>query len=258
MRVNEASDTDPVPRRSGTGRAPYHQMVAECERRRTAAEASWRAAVAARGDMAITAEDGSDASLRLEAADDLVAAAAERFEAAVDRLAAARMLQRAYVAELTGALSRSVGEQHLRHEVERAQRESEPLAVAFVDVDGLKQVNDQDGHLAGDAVLRAVGQSLREGLRSYDVIVRFGGDEFVCALPGATLSEARRRIEQVRHHLGELSSDVSISVGLAELADTDALSDVLWRADAHLYSARAVRRSAAVPPPGQAHDLAAG
>jgi predicted signal transduction protein with EAL and GGDEF domain len=59
----------------------------------------------------------------------------------------------------------------------------EGLVVAFVDVDGLKRVNDTEGHLAGDALLIAVADSLRACLRSYDLVMRFGGDEFVCALP---------------------------------------------------------------------------
>ena len=67
------------------------------------------------------------------------------------------------------------------------------LLLAFIDVDGLKQVNDQEGHLAGDALLRLVGSTLRANVRPYDVIVRYGGDELVCAMPNLSLPEARAR-----------------------------------------------------------------
>jgi diguanylate cyclase (GGDEF)-like protein len=63
--------------------------------------------------------------------------------------------------------------------LERARRAEEGLVVAFVDVDGLKQVNDTEGHFAGDALLIPVANSLRAYLRSYDLVMRFGGDEFV-------------------------------------------------------------------------------
>jgi diguanylate cyclase (GGDEF)-like protein len=227
--------------------AVYAQMVAECESRRDAAELVWDDAVTVRDAVEAAAADGDGTALRrLTTARDVALAAAHRYEAAVDRLAAARMLRRAYVDGLTGALSRGVGEDQLRHEINRAQRENRSLVVAFVDVDGLKQVNDTAGHLAGDAALRAVGHALRTHLRPYDVVVRFGGDEFLCALPGAGRVEAETRCASVATTLSAGRPPIAITYGLAELAADDALPDLISRADADLY---ARRRAARVPVP---------
>ena len=72
------------------------------------------------------------------------------------------------------------------HEIARANRSAEPLTLAFVDVDGLKTVNDTQGHAVGDTLLRNVVTARRSGLRETDLIVRYGGDECLCVLPGAT------------------------------------------------------------------------
>jgi diguanylate cyclase (GGDEF)-like protein len=117
--------------------------------------------------------------------------------AALDRHGAADELQNAYRDDLTGTLVRAAGRDQLMQAVARAHRTGETLVVAFVDVDHLKQVNDEHGHLARDNLLRAVGTALREGLRSYDVVVRYGGDEFVCGLPDVGLTEAERRFIDV-------------------------------------------------------------
>jgi diguanylate cyclase (GGDEF)-like protein len=70
----------------------------------------------------------------------------------------------------------------LEREIARATRTRQPLVLAFVDVDHLKEINDVHGHAAGDQVLQAVAETLRTTLRGYDLIFRYGGDEFVCAL----------------------------------------------------------------------------
>jgi diguanylate cyclase (GGDEF)-like protein len=75
------------------------------------------------------------------------------------------------------------------------------LTLAFVDVDGLKLVNDSRGHLAGDAPLKLVGGTIRAHVRPYDVIVRYGGDEFVCAMSDLGAVEARERFDKVAEAL---------------------------------------------------------
>lgn len=187
------------------------------------------------------------ATERLLCAQDRVVAARDRFHAAEDRYLAAKDRRRAtaylkssYRDELTGVLQRQAGQAELRHEVDRARRNRAALVIAFIDVDGLKQINDEQGHLAGDAVLQAVGEALRRGLRSYDVIMRFGGDEFVCGLPGATVDEVRRRMTDVNDALRQSHATASISVGLAELRPDDSLRDVVKRADTDLYARRAM------------------
>ena len=109
--------------------------------------------------------------------------------------------------------------------------------LAFVDVDGLKAVNDSRGHAAGDQLLRHVVGALRTNLRSYDLLVRFGGDEFVCALADLGIDEASRRFRKINADLQE-SHGASITVGLAEMRSGDSLVRLVARADEALYEER--------------------
>jgi two-component system cell cycle response regulator len=112
----------------------------------------------------------------------------------------------------------------------------------FVDVDGLKLVNDSSGHDQGDALLAAVGTALRLSLRSYDLVVRYGGDEFVCALPGATADAAKESLSRIRSALDGLMPGATVSAGCAELCPADSLDDVIRRADFDLYLTRSSGR----------------
>jgi len=223
-----------------------------------AISATFRAAAALNAEAATARDDaagardaisaGSDtvpqaAEDRLLAASDRAAAALDRHSAALDRLEASDSLQIAYHDGLTGALVRSAGREQLTQCVKRAHRGTEALIVAYVDVDHLKDVNDRRGHAAGDRLLRQVALCLREGLRSYDIIVRYGGDEFVCALPGAQMEDARRRFGEILSALANLSDGASLSFGLAELRVDETLDEVLARADRRLYEHRAEART---------------
>jgi len=139
---------------------------------------------------------------------------------------------------LTGALRRDRGAVDLQREIDRARRSDGLLVLAFVDVDGLKAINDTHGHAAGDRALRAVADALLDGLRSYDLVVRYGGDEFLCGLPGSDLDAAQRRFDAVARTLAEQTPATSVSIGLAELANPDTLDALTARADASLYAAR--------------------
>ena len=129
--------------------------------------------------------------IRAEAAADRAAAARDRAEAERLRDEAAAMLAVASTDELTGAWSRRFGLEELERMLARAHREGTALVLAFVDVDGLKQVNDLHGHQAGDELLALIGEVIRGHLRPYDIVVRYGGDEFVWRMPnvcGLTLA----------------------------------------------------------------------
>ena len=177
------------------------------------------------------------------AAGDRAAAAADREQAALDRHRSADDLQNAYRDELTGALVRRAGWDQLSRAVDRSHRTGESLIVAFVDVDHLKRVNDEQGHVGGDVVLRAVGAALRTGLRSYDIVLRYGGDEFVCGLTDLRLAESERRFAYVSDVLSRAASGASISVGLAELRDKENIAAVIDRADHEMYERRKMRRT---------------
>jgi diguanylate cyclase (GGDEF)-like protein len=174
----------------------------------------------------------------LLAARDRAAAALDRQEAALDRHRAAEYLRRTYRDQLTGALQRAAGRDRLVQEIDRAHRGGEALTVAFLDVVGLKKTNDEMGHPAGDQLLQAVGAALQEGLRSYDVVVRYGGDEFVCALPKTDRAEADRRFVQVGALLASRYPGARFSVGLTQSVAGDGVDDVVARADRDLYATR--------------------
>jgi diguanylate cyclase (GGDEF)-like protein len=206
--------------------------------RDSAAFARDQAAQARESAHAVQTDAAKFAVDRLFAARDRVAAALDREEAALDRHRAAEYLRRTYRDELTGTLQREAGRDQLRHEVDRAHRSDDPLVIAFLDVVGMKGVNDEQGHASGDALLQAVGSTLLAGLRSYDLVVRYGGDEFVCALPKTQLADAERRFERVLDLLGGASVGAQLSIGLAQLAPEESLDKVISRADKDLYARR--------------------
>ncbi len=149
-----------------------------------------------------------------------------------------QLREAAAVDELTGVLRRAAGLAALQREVRRAHRfEDRKLVVAFCDLDNLKVVNDTLGHAAGDAVLRELAGALRRRLRAYDLVIRWGGDEFVCSLPGAGLEAAQRALDDIRTGFAA-RTDSTFSAGFAELgSDWDAESLVAC-ADADYYERR--------------------
>ena len=177
------------------------------------------------------------AAARDRAAADRERAAQDRADAAAERARLETELNSAHLDDLTGAFRRDTGRLALRHEIDRAMRADGRFVIAFVDVDWMKAVNDRDGHAAGDHVLKTLVWTMRSKLRSFDPVVRYGGDEFVCGIGGVDLREVDRRFEEigrsVNHDVG-----VTISVGLAELEPDETLDQVTARADAALLVAK--------------------
>lgn len=138
--------------------------------------------------------------------------------------------------ELTGVMRRVAGVAAVEREIHRARRHRTPLAVVFVDVDGLKRTNDTKGHVAGDQLLKNVARVLAERLRGHDIVFRYGGDEFVCVLPECTGDDAEQNLSGIRD--AALNQGFSFSCGVAQLEPHDDIVSLLGRADGLLYQGR--------------------
>jgi len=161
----------------------------------------------------------------------------------------AHLLSEARADSKTGLLNAATWEREAGAEVARAIRTSSPLAVALLDLDRFKRINDSHGHLFGDEVLRRVARGMSEVLRDYDLAGRFGGEEFVMLLPQIRATDALRIAERVRAHIAGLSIctgngervPVTVSIGVAALdaGSSRELAELLAAADAALYRAKA-------------------
>jgi diguanylate cyclase (GGDEF)-like protein/PAS domain S-box-containing protein len=145
-----------------------------------------------------------------------------------------------YTDVLTGIPNRRAADKAFAVEVSRQRRTQSRLSVALFDLDHFKRINDVHGHVAGDDVLRHVGETLSREARITDTVARWGGEEFIAILPvgldGAVVfcERIRAAIEQLALPVGP----ITISVGVAELADGDDASTAIARADANLYAAK--------------------
>jgi diguanylate cyclase (GGDEF)-like protein len=119
-------------------------------------------------------------------------------------------------------------------ELDRCRRTSSRLIVAYVDVIGLKAINDTQGHQAGDRLLTRSVTLIRGYLRPYDLIVRLGGDEFLCAMSNMSLLEARQRFSAIAAALANTPMDAAIRTGFAELSPEQTATDLIASADSHL------------------------
>jgi len=173
----------------------------------------------------------------------------ESLQTALARLRAlvdycAHLAAEAMTDDLTGAMRRGGGIATLQREIDRARRTgSTGIVVVFLDVDGLKAINDNEGHAAGDELLRTVVTAIRERIRSYDIVFRYGGDEFVCVLVGVTPRQAERTINEIRRKLGTRTEGRTFSYGMAQVAEDDTAQKVIARADAELYRERSAAAS---------------
>ena len=175
----------------------------------------------------------------------------------------------------TGLLNAGTWQREATAAVARAARAGQPLAVAVLDLDWFKRVNDTHGHLFGDEVLRQIGQCLPGALRDYDLAGRFGGEEFVLLLPCTRAADAYRVAERVRTRIASLplrapngdAVQITASLGVAALAEGSRreLNDLLAAADTALYEAKRNGRNQVQtlsparpgPPPGGSADRAA-
>jgi len=147
---------------------------------------------------------------------------------------------------LTGIRNRRALDEHVQSLLAMKNRYEQPFSVAIFDIDHFKKVNDELGHVAGDRVLRTVATVLNEQVRETDFLARFGGEEFVVVMPQTDLLSACQVADRIRqaveqHPYDEVS--LTISGGVALIADEETAQDVLQRADAALYDAKIAGRN---------------
>jgi diguanylate cyclase (GGDEF)-like protein len=163
---------------------------------------------------------------------------------ALDRLRAMagftqKLAEMAATDDLTGALRRSAGLSALQRDIDRSGRVGgKGIVVAFLDVDNLKIVNDSEGHAAGDRLLVDIVAAIRKRVRSYDLVIRYGGDEFVCALVEESLADAERTLADIRRQYTARTRGHTVSVGLAVVEPSDTAESAVARADAALLAQR--------------------
>ena len=146
---------------------------------------------------------------------------------------------------LTGVLNRRAFYEILEKEIVRSDRQSLPLSIIMLDIDHFKNVNDTYGHLEGDAILKELSSRIGSAIRHYDVVSRYGGEEFLVLLPGVDINTAVNTAERFRELIGKTPFEsgkkrinVTISLGAAQLAKDEKSDILIGRADAALYKAK--------------------
>jgi len=153
---------------------------------------------------------------------------------------------------MTGLLNRVEIISFLRREIARGRRERRPVALVLADLDHFKRVNDTFGHSAGDAVLQEIARRFRSGLRVYDGVGRYGGEEFLLILPGCDLDAAMHRANAIRRLIEQdaivapqasLTATVSMGVAIANYSRDLSVEALLEKADEALYQAKSNGRN---------------
>jgi diguanylate cyclase (GGDEF)-like protein/putative nucleotidyltransferase with HDIG domain len=147
---------------------------------------------------------------------------------------------------LTGCLNHGAFQDRLREEIARAARNNATLAVVLMDLDHFKSVNDTFGHLAGDAVLRGTADALRESVRAYDQVARYGGDEFALLLPNTDQDAARRIVDRAQRAISRVqlpgTASVSAGAGIAHWRAHEDATSLIARADRALLDVKRARQ----------------
>lgn len=176
--------------------------------------------------------------------------AVHHYELVADRLASWVTASMTDVDPLTGLLNRMAMERDLAHEQAQARRSGRPFAIAMVDADKFKQINDDFGHAFGDVVLETLAERFVDSLRPRDRVYRYGGEEFLLLLPDTPLAKAAPVLERLRRRAsscecsdGRTGVVVSVSVGATAVEPAEDLRAAIERADAALYRAKEAGRN---------------
>ncbi|OUS10561.1 diguanylate cyclase [Gammaproteobacteria bacterium 54_18_T64] len=147
--------------------------------------------------------------------------------------------------KLTGTSNRQIFDALFKQAHGHSKRNKLQLSAIMIDVDYFKKINDSHGHPAGDKVLQALAEVLKNSIRESDSLFRWGGEEFLILLPDSNVKTARRFAEKIRLKVAEMiftlppqSLPVTVSAGVASIGDTDTADDLISRADKALYSAK--------------------
>lgn len=150
-----------------------------------------------------------------------------------------------YSDALTGIGNRKYGEMNLSTRNYEWQEHHIPYGVLFLDVDRFKQFNDDHGHKTGDELLIMVARSISESLRKMDIVARWGGEEFLVVLPGASYVVANAIAERIRMLIensfimaGDKKLHVTVSIGATVSRPTDTMESIVHRADALMYASK--------------------
>jgi diguanylate cyclase (GGDEF)-like protein len=143
---------------------------------------------------------------------------------------------------LTGLFNRRYLEYRLGQEFQRAKRNHTSLSCMLMDLDHFKDINDTYGHGTGDLILKDVSQVIQRNVRDYDIVGRYGGEEFIVVLPHTSLGMAVKMAERVREKIKEHQvKDVSVTVSIGvtrNMPDDSSIDDIVKRADFLLYDAK--------------------
>ncbi len=157
---------------------------------------------------------------------------------------------------LTSVSNRRGLQERFAMEIDRAVRYDHKLAVLLLDLDNFKAINDEQGHVAGDIVLRTVAQSTRSCIRLSDVIGRYGGDEFVILQPVATKEQAHATAKRIQTAINKLDLGISLSIGIAECpTDGTDQTALISAADEAMYTAKQTKNHIALFEKNHTHPL---
>jgi diguanylate cyclase len=245
-----------------------NSIMTEAKRYVADAIADNRDQIQAIGDVAEKAENGIDPKSLVKCLMEELTRAATRAskleanlsessrELDIIRESLNRAEQHANTDMLTGLPNRRALDEFLRASQIAAMENGEPLSILLIDIDRFKQFNDNFGHGVGDQVLRLMASALRERVREGDLPARYGGEELMTVLPGASLTICEEVAERIRRSIsecritrrstGELLPAITVSIGVAEFRPGESMAQLIERCDGALYLAKRTGRNRVV------------
>ncbi len=144
---------------------------------------------------------------------------------------------------LTRLYNRLFMDEYLKNEIERVERYNTCFSMLILDIDHFKRVNDTFGHQAGDAVLKFVANKILESVRSSDMVFRYGGEEFLIALPETSIEGAIATANKLREEfestvVDEIGKSVTVSIGVSAYKENDSIESLIHNVDMALYEAK--------------------